>query len=191
MASVNLFFDDRSQRKDGTYPIKLLVNYCGERRMISIKQFATKETWNELPTSAKKELKSKWRYLNGLLTKGEDLIKELGRGFTWGKFKTKILAEGDVQTKQDELLLTELFDEKIKKFIKNNQFRSAINFYQPSISSLLKFKGSLTLYDITVDLLNQYERWLSKKGISDTTIGNYIRPIRTIYNEAPFTELEF
>jgi integrase len=50
--------------------------------------------------------------------------------------------------------------------------------------SLKKFVDDVSFTDITVAFLNDYENWLKAKNISKTTMGIYIRPLRTLFNEA-------
>jgi integrase/recombinase XerD len=53
-----------------------------------------------------------------------------------------------------------------------------------SYQSLMKFRGNVSFNEITVAYLNQYEQWLQNRDVSKTTIGIYIRALRTIFNEA-------
>lgn len=57
-------------------------------------------------------------------------------------------------------------------------------YYHCSYVSLKKFRGSVHFKEITVSFLYEYENWLTNQDISKTTIGMYLRPLRTIFNEA-------
>jgi integrase/recombinase XerD len=74
-----------------------------------------------------------------------------------------------------------------KNFIKNVLRESRISsamYYHCSYVSLNKFRGNVQFKAITASFLYEYEHWLTAKNISKTTIGMYLRPLRTIFNEA-------
>ncbi len=47
-----------------------------------------------------------------------------------------------------------------------------------------KFRTGLIFKEISASLLYEYENWLKDKEIFRTTIGMYIRPLRTLFKEA-------
>ena len=57
-------------------------------------------------------------------------------------------------------------------------------YYHCSYVSLKKFRGNVHFKEITISFLYEYENWLTCQDISKTTISMYLRPIRTIFNEA-------
>ena len=71
----------------------------------------------------------------------------------------------------------------IKKLLREARISTAVN-YHDSYISLKKFRSNLRFKDITTPCLYEYENWLKAKDISRTTIGMYIRPLRTLFNEA-------
>ncbi len=71
----------------------------------------------------------------------------------------------------------------IKQVIVEGRISSGM-YYHCSYVSLKKFRGNVRFQDITVSFLHEYENWLKQKNISKTTIGMYLRPLRTIFNEA-------
>lgn len=71
----------------------------------------------------------------------------------------------------------------IKKVIVEGRISSAM-YYHCSYVSLNKFRGNVRFHEVTVSFLHEYENWLKQKNISKTTIGMYLRPLRTIFNEA-------
>lgn len=56
--------------------------------------------------------------------------------------------------------------------------------YHCSYVSLKKFRGNVSFPEITASYLRAYEEKLKGEGLSKTTIGFYLRPLRAIYNEA-------
>ena len=57
-------------------------------------------------------------------------------------------------------------------------------YYHCSYKSINKFTGNVSFENITVSFLHEYENWMLVKEVSKTTIGMYLRPLRTIFNEA-------
>jgi hypothetical protein len=71
----------------------------------------------------------------------------------------------------------------IKTLLQEERIGTALS-YQHSYNSLKKFKGNALFTEITVSYLYQYEKWMTKRGRSRTTVGIKLRPLRTIFNEA-------
>jgi integrase/recombinase XerD len=53
-----------------------------------------------------------------------------------------------------------------------------------SLMSLLNYKKKLRFRDITPTFLKQYQRWMTDRDRTESTVGIYVRPLRTIYNVA-------
>jgi site-specific recombinase XerD len=49
---------------------------------------------------------------------------------------------------------------------------------------LNKFCPGATFADVTPDFLRKYEKWMLKEGNSITTVGIYLRSLRTVFNNA-------
>jgi integrase/recombinase XerD len=71
----------------------------------------------------------------------------------------------------------------IQNILREGRISSAM-YYHCSYVSLKKFRGNVHFKEITVSFLYEYESWLTNQDISKTTIGMYLRPLRTIFNEA-------
>ena len=76
-----------------------------------------------------------------------------------------------------------LFDVKYKGLIKEGRFGSA-DCVRCSSRSIKNFKRDLYLEDIDESFLKSYRGWMIQKGLSTTTIGIYLRNLRSIYNAA-------
>lgn len=71
----------------------------------------------------------------------------------------------------------------IDKLLREHRIRTAAN-YQTSYYAIARFKGNLRFADITVSYLKEYEHWMLQQDYSKTTVGIYIRCLRSIFNEA-------
>ena len=71
----------------------------------------------------------------------------------------------------------------IKMLLQEQRIGTALS-YQDSYNSFKKFRGNVYFTDITISYLHQYEQWMKARGVSKTTIGIKVRPLRTMFNEA-------
>lgn len=71
----------------------------------------------------------------------------------------------------------------IAKYCELEQMGTAAN-YRASLTSLRKFRQKLEFIGISVDFLKKYEKWLVDDGKSVSTVGIYLRPLRSVVNHA-------
>ena len=71
----------------------------------------------------------------------------------------------------------------IDKLLREHRIGTAVS-YQTAYYAIGKFRGNLRFVDITVNYLKDYEQWMLQQDYSKTTVGIYIRSLRTIFNEA-------
>ncbi len=79
--------------------------------------------------------------------------------------------------------ISKIYLSYIKQLLQQGRIGTALNFRE-SYSSLKKFKGNVSFFDITISYLYQYELWMKNQGLSRTTTGIRLRVLRTIFNEA-------
>lgn len=89
-------------------------------------------------------------------------------------FKEELPTQGTIKV---------VFLSYIDKLLREHRIRTAAN-YQTSYYAIAKFKGNLRFADITVSYLKEYEHWMLQQDYSKTTVGIYIRCLRSIFNEA-------
>jgi integrase len=70
----------------------------------------------------------------------------------------------------------------IRKLVREGRISSAVA-YHCSYVSLKSFKGNVTLMEMTPAFLQVYEKFALTSGLSKTTIGIYLRPLRAVFNE--------
>lgn len=71
----------------------------------------------------------------------------------------------------------------IKQLLIEGRIGNTMAFHS-SYRSLIKFKGNVFLTQINTLYLKEYEAKMKAAGASKTTIGMYLRPLRTIFNDA-------
>lgn len=176
------------KRKDGTYPVQLAIydrNTSTTRYLMTRFGFETRShfiavTEGRPKTKLDKEIKREMdAYLNEVNAKAKSL-----RIFSIPEFKDML---------KKKLLLsetvTDFYSNKIAEYKDNGQIGTASN-YECSLQSLQAFRKAhkkatiFHFHEITVKFLEQYERWMLSEGKSSTTIGIYLRPLRSILNDA-------
>jgi len=183
--TLTYFFDTRSKLLDGNYPIKLTVYYGRQKKRYKTPFKATQEVYdrllaNRLRDESTKQLK---RLTVSWLDK-QTLIAESIIPFTFSDFENILYAE---KTKSRKIQLNDgvnsIYDKHIQSL--NDEGRiSTANSYQDSLTSILSYKKNLKVSQITPDFLKGYEKWMTDNGRSLTTVGMYLRALRTIFNIA-------
>ena len=186
-----IILETRKLRKDGKYPIKLRVTFKGERHYYTCrnskdvnaegdgKTFAYTQT--EFSEIRRQKPKKEYKEINGVLNNIEnratEIIKELSV-FTFDKFEKRYYGIDEAEN--------DIFSglrNAIKQLKEAGRISTAVS-YECALNSLKDFydKPKLIYDKIDVSLLNKYEKWMQSKGNSDTTIGMYLRNVRTMFN---------
>ena len=183
--TLTYFFDTRSKLLDGNYPIKLTVYYGRQKKRYKTPFKATQEVYdrllaNRLRDDSTKQLK---RQTVSWLDK-QTLIAESIVPFTFTDFENILHAE---KTKSRKIQLHDGVSSIYEKHIQslNDEGRiSTASSYGDSLTSMLSYKKNLKVSQITTDFLKGYEKWMTDNGRSLTTVGMYLRALRTIFNIA-------
>lgn len=183
--TLTYFFDTRSKLLDGNYPIKLTVYYGRQKKRYKTPFKATQEVYdrllaNRLRDESTKQLK---RQTVSWLDK-QTLIAEGIVPFTFTDFENVFYAE---KTQSRKIQLNDGVNSIYEKHIQslNDEGRiSTARAYHDSLTSLLSYKKNLKVSQITPDFLKGYEKWMTDNGRSLTTVGMYVRALRTIFNMA-------
>ena len=96
--------------------------------------------------------------------------------FTFSKFEEIYLENRDASDS-----ISWAFDKYIEELKLENRIGTAIS-YLVAKRSLESFKAGLRFADITPALLKRYESWMIQNEKSKTTVGIYLRSLRTIFN---------
>ncbi|MEN9549077.1 MAG: hypothetical protein RIR12_1668 [Bacteroidota bacterium] len=170
--------DSRRIKKDGRLPLKLRITYKGGRKYYSTGHSATQEEWIQINSDT---VKGKLRTVKNdiaVIEKEAERMLDRITPFSFRRFEDEFF-EKPVRYST----LEALFKAYVAQLNKNEQYGTA-DSYTTAIRSLLRFKQKLTLQDITVDFLRNYEKAMLESGKSATTIGIYLRPLRSIMNQA-------
>jgi len=176
-----IVLDTRITRKDGTFSVKLRITYNREQRYYPVNIFLTKEDWQktqlEKPRNKFKEHKL---YFNKLEDRAIEIIKTLN-GFSFASFE-KQFDNRKTQTKD----VLSYFDDYMAKLNEEGRSGTSESYKcaSKSFAKFLKTKKTKALHfsEVTNEWLTEYENWMVNEQNSPTTIGIYLRCLRTIFN---------
>lgn len=179
MLNIKVVPDKRRETVQGKYPLKLRLTYKRERKYYSIGKMVSEDEWQSLNSE---KAKGKLRHLRNELTQIEVMAQETAEKivpFSFILFERQYFESPQVTDLNT--ILADCYNEYIEGLIKNQQIKTAKS-YSNSFKSLNAYKPNLTIFDITVEFLQQYEIWMLSNKKSRTTIGIYTRCLRTIMN---------
>jgi len=178
-ASISAFIDRYHPKQDLTCNVSIRVTYSRKKKYyptgISVKPVDFDRIMTaKRRTEPDKILHSK---INSFLNKANDAIKNI-KVFTFRQFEEVYLNNREAA---DSVSFG--FDKYIKELKEEKRIGTAVS-YGCAKRSLEKYKSGLKYADITPALLRKYENWMIENGNSQTTVGIYLRSLRTIFNRA-------
>lgn len=186
---ITMYLDKRRAKHNGLFPIKLRVWDSQIKKAkfypvgIDLKPKEFEDTWNrKKPSKPNQENRIK---LDFILTRANKIVGGL-HVFTFNHFEKKLFRKSGEST-DVYFHHTETYNKR-----KNEGKLSTADTYNLSMKSFKAFelsknknaKGTLSLYEVTVDWLNEYEKYMIGNGKSLTTVGIYLRCLRAVFNTA-------
>jgi len=194
---IAIYLEKRKINSEGLHPVKLRITFQRLRKYYSLKRipeisniidselkevplFMTENDFEKInsnkPRGTHKEFK---KYFNAIEVYVGQICSEIDQ-FSFDELEKKLFNKDNFSAK-----IEDLFQDKIVKLMKNKQIGTA-KTYRLSLNSIQTFhnKKNLLIQNINVDFLNKYEKYMLEKGNSYTTIGIYLRNVRSIINEA-------
>ncbi|OQY92513.1 MAG: hypothetical protein B6D37_14570 [Sphingobacteriales bacterium UTBCD1] len=178
-AKTSIILDTRRIKKNGLYPVKLRVTFERKQKYYPTPYDLTEKNFKrslfgERQTDKEKELKKK---ILAFENKAIEIIEMLPV-FAWHSFEKHYLTD---RAAKGTLELA--FSEYIEKLKEAERIGTAVS-YECAQRSLSKFAPGIKLSDINNDFLQKYEKWMLGNGNSVTTVGIYLRSLRTLFNNA-------
>jgi integrase/recombinase XerD len=176
---VKIVPDIRRLKTGAKFPLKLRITYKGERKYYATGLDVSDEQW-EIINSA--EVKGKFQKIR--IEMAEIEKKALDCVSKILPFSFVVFERDFFRTAPREQTLEVAYESYIAELRSNEQYGTAKS-YQDSKNTLRRFRpGKVRFEDITKEFLNDFERWMVEKGRSLSTVGIYLRPLRTIFNIA-------
>lgn len=164
--------------KDGLFPIKYRVTFQRKSKLYRTGVSCTKDDFIKIwKPNVKGKLAEHNTSLNVFKEKGVGIINQLSE-FSFTSFDNLFTSKIE-----NHKSVYEAYEVKIDQLYEQERIGSG-DTYKNSLSSLRKFQNHLSFDQITVPFLERYERFMINIGNSLTTVGFYLRPLRTIFNEA-------
>ena len=184
---INLYQDTRRVLKDGTFPIKLRVysNIEQSQKLYNISKSYSISDFEELcKTKVPKKFVEESIFLNAIETKANNIAKNIS------PFNFELFERNFLQNRIDNTNIIDYFNSRIKEMYENEQISNAQS-YQSSLNAIKRFINeenpksvkNLHIMKITKEWLVKFENYINKKrGLSISTVGGYLRPLRAVYN---------
>jgi len=181
--SVSVVLDKREARKtkDGQYRVRIKVYSYYQTEYYKTGALLTTEQWNELAATRKPPLVREREKIRLMFEKCIHYVeKALQRGrFSFDTF-SKMMGVGNSIEKS----INVAFQNKIKQLSNEHRVGTA-SAYAAALNSFEKFAGnSISFSKITIDWLKKYEQKQLENGLSATTVGIYLRSLRSVINDA-------
>lgn len=180
-ATVSPYLNIRKEHKDGKHPITIRITYNRESKYYTTPFSLSKEDYPKIWASKPRgEFKQIHTDLTALLKKAEDVIKDLGDKFTFKAFEAKFLK---VRSKWNDVFTA------LQDYINELNGEGRVTTGTSCLCALNSIRNftereKLSFAAIDVPLLKKYETWMLSNGRSITTVGIYMRALRTVYNKA-------
>jgi len=178
-ASVSLFIDRYHPKQDSTCGVSIRVTHLRAKKYYPTGISLKPGVFDKVIGSKRKteEINKVYLRLNAFLTKAIQAANSLPI-FTFNKFEEIYLSNREASD-----TVSFGFSKYIDQLKQEKRIGTAIS-YECAKTSLDKFKSQLKYADVTPSLLRKYENWMIDNGNSLTTVGIYLRSLRTIFNRA-------
>lgn len=183
MATVKLYLDTRRPRKNGDFPVKIMINHKGNF-LLGTEFYASEKEWDGVQYSAKaRNYRVRNIQLREILNKIENLIFDLekrGRLKTIQNSKLKELAQHELAGKRENLLFIDYLD----KFIETKARPGTKSIYNATRNKIELYDKNATFSTITQEWLLNFEKGLRDEGLKINYISLHLRNIRAVFNYA-------
>jgi len=186
---ISIYLDTRRLLKSGKYPVRLRVFTSAPRiqRLYPTPYAFTQKEFDSIWVASKPraEHKEARMLLSALEAKAEAQAKKINP-FTFEQFEKQLTRKANQATQ-----VAFHYQKRIEELTKNGSLGTASS-YEMSMKSLARFTdlkrsgrfSRLTFKEITAEWLRDYEKHMTTEGRSLTTVGIYLRALRTLFNDA-------
>ena len=183
MVRFEITLDKRTQKKNGTFPLKLRVTDYNKVRFVSLKADYTEVQFESIFGKNAKKSHAEYKIAaESVLHRAIEIEKTL-KPFNYEVFRGLLLSNQDFK-RRSGLYVGDLFDVVINRKLEAGALNTATN-YKSSKNILLKFRPDLKVEEITSHFLQEFETWYIQNhgGVLTDTLAIYLRPLRAVLNE--------
>lgn len=182
--SVSFFLDASRPNAQGKCLVKLNIYFKPSKKRYATNIHLTPDDWEKVNGQKLKndQLKLIRLELQAIEQKALDVIQSLNP-FSFVAFEEQFFGKGRAEHQVKTNMLKDWFARYIQSLRANGQESTAIS-YETTIKSLNSYRKGLSVQDITPAFLQAYEYHMTSKGRSISTVGIYLRQLRTIINQA-------
>jgi integrase len=179
IALITPFIDIHHPKTDSIRTVSIRVTYNRVRKYYAT-NLRLAPSYFEKVMMAKRRSEAENKTYNEIISfqnKAVEVINKLPI-FTFSKFEEMYFENRDAT---DSVFFA--FDKYINELKEEQRIGTAVS-YQCAKSSIKAFKNDLKFADVTPAFLKKYESWMLTNDKSRTTVGIYLRSLRTIFNRA-------
>ena len=174
MITAKIYLDTRSQKKDGSFPVKIYVSKNRKYFLVKTGLSSIIDNWDsDKFTSNEPNHRAKNVRLRDILNKVEKVIfdvEERGESYSISNERLKDIIEKKISGKLEGISFLECLDE----FIDTKTKEGTIAVYTHTKSKILEFDQYATFESINKEWLIRFENWLLERDNKINTIGIHI-----------------
>lgn len=191
MATVKLLLDNRTQKKDGTYPLKLSISHKTETTYIGLDISVKKDQWNGTDIIDHPKEKRFNSVIHSKLIQAENILFQLS-----GKTSRLSLQEIKISIELNSLDPIQEPEPK-QKYSLADHFARYINLtnnlrtkqiYEETLVKINKFAPKIVFEEVNLSWLRSFDTELAKTCKTNTR-AIHMRNIRAVFNDAINEEL--
>ena len=178
-ATVTPAIDRQHPRKDGTCSIYIRVTFQRKKKEYPTGITMKPAEYDRIMKAQRRKQDEMKQYskIMAFFTKAMDITESLPV-FTFTQFEDLYLSNTEAAD-----TIKGGFERHIQELKLQKQIGTAVS-YETALKSIEGYKAGLRYADITVSFLKRYEAAMLEAGKSSTTVGFYLRSLRTIMNKA-------
>lgn len=178
-ALTAIILDTRRALADDTYPVKLRITHQRKRKYYAVDLALSESDFAKVQGSKPRgEYKDYKLFFNAIEQRANDIVSNLPE-FSFAAFEKNYL------DKQDKHKDVYSYYQRYIAGLKNEGRAGTADSYTCSLNSLKHYhKKTLHFEKLTPDFLKGYEQWMTSGGKSLTSVGIYLRALRSICNLA-------
>lgn len=177
--SIAAILDTRRSNADGTFPVRIKVHFQKNKKYYTTGKNCTEKEWERMPATKAQEL---IEIRNDIQACFEVIKKHVTELYTNDEFSLPNL---DKSLKRSSgISLNRLIEEKMAKLKKEGRI-GTMQSYGSTLANLTRYKKQdIPIENITVEWLQEFEKNMTGRGRTLTTLGINMRNIRTMLNVA-------